>query len=445
VARSYWDADLSLLRSIHQEYDGAGRVRSLRDGLTPLVEWDRAGGRVAQIRYGNGLVRSYRYGPEGGPLEAVDTRDAQGASVESSSFVYGFDAETISVEVTTTTAGGVAATTSERYEMSPQMVDGVRSHRHRVTGFHGEGPGGAFDLDLVYDGRSNLLAEGNALLHYNAESNRLLQIEFGNGETLDYAYDTAGFTTRRGGRDITWQANGRIASHGFDRFAWDVLGRPIESTVDGVTTRAAWGGAVSSDATGSPLLLDLDDVAIDLQDGRHLYRHLDFRSNVKFTSDDGGAVQAHYAYSPYRVEQVLGDDSDPVRFVGRSQVGELAILGARIYDPQAGRFLSPDPIFQAVNQYGYTLGNPVLFHDRMGTSPEGQAGNAPDAAGGSVGEAMVQVGNAALITAAILALVGHHVLAAAFALFGGLLVWVGSSIGGCRSPRRREEWIAGRA
>jgi hypothetical protein len=31
-----------------------------------------------------------------------------------------------------------------------------------------------------------------------------------------------------------------------------------------------------------------------------------------------------------------------------------------------GRFLSPDPILQVVNQYGYALGNPVLYSDPDG-------------------------------------------------------------------------------
>ena len=42
------------------------------------------------------------------------------------------------------------------------------------------------------------------------------------------------------------------------------------------------------------------------------------------------------------------------------------ILGFRIYDPAVGRFLSPDPMLQVVNQYAYASGNPVLFQDPDG-------------------------------------------------------------------------------
>ena len=48
-------------------------------------------------------------------------------------------------------------------------------------------------------------------------------------------------------------------------------------------------------------------------------------------------------------------------------MGDLVLLGARVHDPQAGRFLSPDPIFQTVNQFAYTQANPVSFSDPGGT------------------------------------------------------------------------------
>jgi RHS repeat-associated protein len=56
----------------------------------------------------------------------------------------------------------------------------------------------------------------------------------------------------------------------------------------------------------------------------------------------------------------------PARFAGQIQIGELMMLGARIYDPAVGRFLSPDPVLQLINQYAYALGNPVWFSDPYG-------------------------------------------------------------------------------
>jgi RHS repeat-associated protein len=100
--------------------------------------------------------------------------------------------------------------------------------------------------------------------------------------------------------------------------------------------------------------------------GVHRYRHLDFRDNVKFVSDDAGEVVAHYRYAPFGLDAVFGADADPVRFAARPEIGELMLLGARVYDPAVGRLLSPDPLFQIVNQFAYTLGNPIWFSDADG-------------------------------------------------------------------------------
>jgi RHS repeat-associated protein len=140
--------------------------------------------------------------------------------------------------------------------------------------------------------------------------------------------------------------------------------------VMGAESRWLFGGRVKADPAGLPSSIDLGEVRVDLAMGRHCYRHLDFRGNVKFVSDQRGEIRSHYQYDAYGLRRVRGSEDDSVRFAGRSQIGELMALGARIYDPAVGRFLSPDPVLQTVNQYAYTLGNPVWFVDASGQNFE---------------------------------------------------------------------------
>jgi RHS repeat-associated protein len=142
--------------------------------------------------------------------------------------------------------------------------------------------------------------------------------------------------------------------------------------VGGVDARFVFGGRVQADASGAPLAIDLGEVVVGLG-GQHRYRHLDFRGNVKWVSDQAGRVVAHYRYAPFGLDAVFGAADDPVRFVARPEIGELMLLGERVYDPAVGRFLSPDPLFQIVNQFAYTLGNPVWFSDPDGKSPDANA------------------------------------------------------------------------
>jgi RHS repeat-associated protein len=42
------------------------------------------------------------------------------------------------------------------------------------------------------------------------------------------------------------------------------------------------------------------------------------------------------------------------------------VLGPRVLDSDAGRFLSQDPVSNAVNLYAYAQGNPVYMWDPTG-------------------------------------------------------------------------------
>ena len=353
------EADFQVVADVTRAYDGAGREVEVREGGSVLVERRYEEGRIAEIRYGNGLTREFDYQPDIGGLDSASTRDAGGDVVESTVLTrigFGLDF----VGATTQTFGGVEVATEEAYYLAPSP--GPNAAGPQLAGIGSIG-------NYFLDAKSNLLESPRGPLAYNAEGNRLVHAE-GVGS---YQYDEAGFVTERGGIPITWTAHGRLASHGLDELAWDMTGRLVSSTVAGVTLQRRFGGAVQADAYGLPVSMDLGDVRIDLITGQHQYRHFDFRGNVKFTTDHAGVVRSHYEYDGYGVAAVHGASDDPIRFVGRAEFGDLMILGERIYDPAAGRFLSPDPIFQLVNQFSYTLGNPVWFSDPEGTNPDRSA------------------------------------------------------------------------
>jgi len=377
TAESFVSAQGGLLTTLFYGHDLADRQVRIADASTELWTATHANGRLAELRYGNGLVRSFAYGSDG-VLDGATTVDAAGGVVEQSTLVSGLqlDAEGLPFmrhRATTQTHGAVEVTTTEEYELRPWTLD-----------FLGTTPGariarwsdGSASEAYAFDARSNLLALGDTWFGYNAEGNRLLSVSRAGQTVGSYAYDAAGFATSRNGVPLEWNAAGRLVAHGADTLAWDGLGRIREARVGGVTARFDFGGRVQADASGVPLAIDLGEVMVGLG-GSHRYRHLDFRGNVKWVSDDAGQVVSHYRYAPFGLDAVFGADDDPVRFVARPEIGELMLLGARVYDPAVGRFLSPDPIFQIVNQFAYTLGNPIWFSD-----PDGLSSEANDSASG---------------------------------------------------------------
>ncbi len=87
-----------------------------------------------------------------------------------------------------------------------------------------------------------------------------------------------------------------------------------------------------------------------------------------------------YAYGIFG--QIIAQDEqveNPFKYVGAFGVTDegngLYYMRARYYDPEAGRFISKDPIGLAggINMYGYVGGNPMNWIDPLGLFSPGDA------------------------------------------------------------------------
>jgi len=362
IRETYRLADGSVLREIGFGYDAAGRkTRITEDGA--LVEeriWSQ--GRLASTRFGNGLVRIHAYDPETGQTAGAMAVRPDGAVVEASALTLERRdaAGEVRLVSETTSAGPAAAATREEFALGPLGGAGKR-----LVAWSD----GAAERASAVDALANTIALGGEDFLYDAESSRLLaRFDAATGEPIgQYAYDAAGFCVSRDGIPLAWTALGQIAAIGSEAdFDWDLQGRPLRRRVAGEEVRFLFGGRVETDGAGFPLRLDLGAALLRLDTGEHRYRHLDFRGNVKLESDDVGAVTLHLRYGPYGVDASFGAGDGAASFAGGREVAGLVLIGARVLDPAAGRFLSPDPVLQAVNQYAYTLANPVAFWDPDG-------------------------------------------------------------------------------
>ncbi len=362
VRETYRLADGSVLREIGYGYDGADRPTRITENGALLVEQVWRQGRLASTRFGSGLLRSHAYDPQTGVSSGAVAVRADGAVVEVTSLAFerGDEQGVLLAFVETTSAGPASATTREEFALGPRYGSGPR-----LLAFDD----GAVERAIAYDALANTTALADETLVYDAEGSRLLaRLDAATGEAIArYAYDAAGFCISRDGTPLEWTALGQVAAIGSDAsFEWDLQGRPLRRRTADEEVRTLFGGRVEADATGSPLRLDLGAVVIRLDTGEHRYRHLDFRGNVKLESDDAGGVTRHLGYGPYGIDARFGGDATAPSFAGGLEVAGLLLIGARVLDPAAGRFLSPDPVLQSVNQYAYALGNPVAFWDPDG-------------------------------------------------------------------------------
>jgi RHS repeat-associated protein len=106
----------------------------------------------------------------------------------------------------------------------------------------------------------------------------------------------------------------------------------------------------------------------------------DHLGGTALTVNSSGTKVAELRYRPYGETRYSGPPSGTptdYRFTGQRQDGyiKLYLMGARWYDSELGRWISPDTIIpdpanpQSFNRYSYCLGNPLKLVDPSGHDP----------------------------------------------------------------------------
>lgn len=198
------------------------------------------------------------------------------------------------------------------------------------------------------DANGNLRVSNGRWIAYDYE-NRPIRIVTQDAVLVEFAYDFKGNRTRQIVTPL-WQSSQTTTYVGgiFDKLS--------TSTVKYVTAGSLRAAMLSSDGTTTYFLPDQlgsTNLLVDAsQNAVRTTRYMPFGSTL----------------------QTIGTLDDSHKFTGQvldAGTG-LYYFGARFYDPQLGRFTSPDIYIQApydpqsLNRYGYVRNNPVSFVDPDG-------------------------------------------------------------------------------
>lgn len=109
-------------------------------------------------------------------------------------------------------------------------------------------------------------------------------------------------------------------------------------------------------------------IAIELNGIAYAPLH-DHNGNVTCLIGPNKQILETYRYSAFGEEQIFSETSlNPWRFASKRTDHGYVLFGRRFYNPETGRWLSPDPLGHDAgpNLYAYVSNNPLTHHDAYG-------------------------------------------------------------------------------
>ncbi len=358
-------------------YDDLGHLRGTKDAATgrafQVVEDAYPWGAPRRVRLGNGLTTELTVDAASQRLTAARTLDGNGSAVVDQRF--GYDA-----------AGNLTARSEARTGESETFAYDALDRLTRAS------RRGAIDVTVSYDALGNIVERSDVG-------------RYGYGEACDGVTPGPFAVTSAGGRAYCYDALGRLRRGNGRQVDFGASGQPTRIARDGgaqvelrygptgdrvLETDRDARGALTTVRTPVNGFEDLDGP--DGHEWRHhlaggvtvvtsdrgqaeRYDHLDSLGSVVAVSDGSGRIVERYRFDPWgKRTTVLGGTDARFGYTGHLELADVGLvhMGGRVYDPEIGRFLSPDPFVQdesdpqSLNRYSYVLNNPLSATDPSG-------------------------------------------------------------------------------
>ena len=204
------------------------------------------------------------------------------------------------------------------------------------------------------------------------------------------------------GATYTWDRLNRlkscVKSNGTAEYTYNAEGQPEKTELDygngmvGTTEREYVNGRLYKESkiltmNGAEIvsatmqyLYRGEEVIGLIYNGSLYYYRKNLQGDIIEIVDEDGNEAGRYTYDAWGNCSVSGSgvmSANPFRYRGYYWDGEAGLyyLNTRWYDPEVGRFISPDSInyldpesLNGLNLYAYCLNNPVMYSDPYGTS-----------------------------------------------------------------------------
>ena len=337
--------------------------------------------------YGTMMERRYDYEPTTNRLSAIKTL-VKGATVQDDGYTY--DQANNVKSVTDRVAG---QNQCYGYDGRQRLITAYTNATGCTSPADANGPD-PYKLAYSYDGAGNITASTS------------------NGVTTNYSYPAQGTNSVRphavttvGANSYGYDANGNMTSRTAggvnSTFAYGAENDLASVTSGGKTSSFVYDAdgdrLIRRDSSGRTLFIDGTELTVGGTGAATATRYYTSGGATVavrtaagltwLTADQQGSEQlavnatsgavSRQRYLPYGAPRGAGNRLPTDRgFLGKVTDGDsgLVLLGARYYDPSAGRFLTPDPLDNnaepgVANPYAYAANNPVTFSDPTGLKP----------------------------------------------------------------------------
>ncbi|MET9904747.1 RHS repeat-associated core domain-containing protein [Streptomyces sp. NPDC006446] len=231
---------------------------------------------------------------------------------------------------------------------------------------------------IITDTTGTTTTTGTDTFKYDDDGTMLQRVE--PGTTTDYSWTKLGQlstvkTTKAGGSDLTryvYGADGDLAVRTTPTETVAYIGgmelRKEDATVSATRYYSSGGSAVAMRTT----------TGNNTPGGKVTYLMADNQASTQLTVDATSGAATRRRYTPFGDERSGNLPTGTSNgFLGKTEDTStgLSLLGARAYDPNLGRFLSPDPLSspydpQNLSAYSYSGNDPINYSDPSGLDRE---------------------------------------------------------------------------
>ena len=355
-------------------YDDTGRLQTVSNYVTDM-QWTPAGSLLSST-YANGTTNTFDYDAD--RLWMTDAEVTAGANtLYQASYNY-YDSARVS---------SITSTTNPLLNLNFTYDDLGRLKT--VTG----GQTQSFDYDsignMIYNSAKGTYTYGSAKPHaVTAAGNK------------SYGYDANGNMIDRNGYNVVWDAENRMtkidkikAINPLPKTQVVVIDpQPIATNVkfkydfrhnrirkqDEVVTRY-FGNLVTQIDGSDTQYVFAGGIRVARKDNSGTFwYHADHLGSTRLVTTSVATVAKSYDYAAFgKIVSETGRGTNSIGFNGHETDADcgLVYMKARYYDPDLGRFISPDSIVpdpfnpQALNRYSFVYNNPISNTDPSGHAP----------------------------------------------------------------------------